>query len=156
VSTAESFDEQSARAVLEEACGAAGLDPTGAELIRIGQNAVFRLGSQDVIVRVGRSADKAPDVERQLAVSRWLAANDIPAIRALDVSQPVIVRGRVVAFWKSADDEVRYGTTAELGRILRRLHGLSQPEKLVLPSLAPFATARARIAVVPISDADRR
>jgi aminoglycoside phosphotransferase (APT) family kinase protein len=155
MSTAEPFDEQSARAALEEACGAAGLDPAGAELIRIGQNAVFRLGSQAVIARVGRSADKAPAVTRQLQVSRWLAANDVPAVRAVDVRQPLIVRGRVVAFWESADDGVRYGSTAELGRILRRLHGLPRPEQLELPTLTPFTTARARIAVVPIREADR-
>jgi aminoglycoside phosphotransferase (APT) family kinase protein len=154
--TAEPFDEQSARAALEEACDAAGLDAVGADLIRLGQNAVFRLRSQAVIARVGRSADKAPAVERQLNVSWWLAANDIPAIRAVDVKQPVIVRGRVVAFWQSADDVVRYGSTAELGRILQRLHGLPPPDELKLPTLAPFTTARARIAVVPISEADRR
>jgi aminoglycoside phosphotransferase (APT) family kinase protein len=156
VSTADPFDEQSARAALEDACGAAGLDPAGAELIRLGQNAVFRLRSQGVVARVGRSADKASAVERQLAVSRWLAANDVPAIRALDVTQPMIVRGRVVAFWESADDGVRYGSTTELGRILRRLHGLPRPEQLALPTLTPFTTARARIAVVPISETDRR
>jgi aminoglycoside phosphotransferase (APT) family kinase protein len=155
VSIAEPFDERSARAALEEACVGAGLEPVGAELIRLGQNAVFRLRAQDVIARVGRSADRAPAVKRQLAVSRWLAGNDVPAIRALDVPQPVIVRGRVVAFWESADDGVRYGSTAELGRILRRLHGLSQPAEPELPTLAPFTTARARIAVVPISEADR-
>jgi aminoglycoside phosphotransferase (APT) family kinase protein len=156
LSTAEPFDQQLARAALEEACGAVGLDHVGAELIRLGQNAVFRLRSQAVIARVGRSADKAPAVERQLAVSRWLAANDVPAILAVDVKQPVIARGRVVAFWQSADDGVRYGSTDELGRILRRLHGLSEPNEVELPKLAPFTTARARIAVAPISEADRR
>jgi Ser/Thr protein kinase RdoA (MazF antagonist) len=155
-STAEPFEERSARVALEEACEAAGLDPVGAELIRLGENAVFRLRSQDAIARVGRSAHRAPAVERQLAVSRWLASNDVPAIRALDVVQPVIVRGRVVAFWESADDDVRYGSIAELGQILYRLHGLSQPQDFALPRLTPFTTARARIAVVPISDADRR
>jgi Ser/Thr protein kinase RdoA (MazF antagonist) len=156
VSTAQPFDEQSARTALEEACHVAGLDAVDAELIRVGENAVFRLRSEDAIARVGRSADKAPAVERQLAVSRWLGANDVPAIRALDVTQPMIVRGRVVAFWESADDGVRYGSAAELGRILRRLHGLARPEQLELPTLTPFTTALARIAVVPISEADRR
>jgi Ser/Thr protein kinase RdoA (MazF antagonist) len=156
VSTAEPFDEQSARAALKEACAAAGLDHTGAELIRLGQNAVFRLRAQEVIARVGRSADTAPAVERQLAASRWLAANDVPAVRAVDVKQPVIVSSRVVAFWESVDDGVRYGPTAELGGILRRLHDLPQPEALELPVLAPFTMARARIADVPISEADRR
>jgi aminoglycoside phosphotransferase (APT) family kinase protein len=149
------FDEHSARTALEEACSVLGLNAGGAELIRLGENAVFRLRSQDIIARVGRSAAKAPAVERQLWVARWLAANEVPAIRPVDVAQPVIVRERVVAFWESADDGVRYGSTAQLGRILRHLHALPRPEATQLPALTPFVTARSRIAVVPVSKSDR-
>jgi aminoglycoside phosphotransferase len=151
----EPFDESSARATLEVASRSVGLDARGARLIRLGENGVFRLRADDVVARVGRSAAKAPMAERQLAVARWLATNEIQAIRALDVVQPVIVRGRVVTFWESADDDVRYGTTRDLGLILRRLHRLPTPNDVELPKLTPFETARARIAVVPISDADR-
>jgi aminoglycoside phosphotransferase len=125
-------------------------------LIRLGENAVFRLHSAEVIARVGRAAAQASAVERQIAVSRWLAAHDVPAIRALDVEQPVLARDRVVAFWQSVGEEVRYGTTTDLGQILRHLHDLPVPDTVRLPRLAPFATARARIGVVPIADPDRR
>jgi aminoglycoside phosphotransferase len=150
------FDESSARTALEAACDAVHFEARGADLIRLGENGVFRLRAEYVVARVGRSAAKTPIAERQLAVARWLAANGIPAIRALDVAQPVIALGRVVTFWESADDEVRYGTTRDLGLILRRLHGLATPDAVDLPQLTPFETARARIAVVPVADADRR
>jgi aminoglycoside phosphotransferase len=152
----EPFDGASARAALEAACSSVDVDARDAELIRLGENGVFRLRANDVVARVGRSAAKASIAERQLAVARWLAANDVPAIRALDVVQPVIALGRVVTFWESADDEVRYGTTRDLGLILRRLHELPTPNDVELPKLTPFETARARIGVVPIADADRR
>jgi aminoglycoside phosphotransferase len=159
VSTADDvvpFDESSTRAALDAASKSVGLDARGAELIRLGENGVFRLRADNVVARVGRSAAKAPIAERQLAVARWLAANEIPAIRALDVAQPVIALERVVTFWESADDEVRYGTAGDLGLILRRLHELPTPNDFELPKLTPFETARARIGVVPIADVDRR
>ena len=151
----EPFDETSARAALEAACASVKLDARGAELIRLGENGVFRLRADEVVARVGRSASKASMAELQLAVARWLAANDVPAIRALDIDQPVIALGRVVTFWELADDEVRYGRTSDLGVILKRLHALPPSAELGLPKLDPFATARARIAVVPISEVDR-
>lgn len=41
--SAVEFTAETARAMLHEACASAGLDPTGAELLRIGSNAVYRL-----------------------------------------------------------------------------------------------------------------
>jgi aminoglycoside phosphotransferase len=151
----EPFDEASARAALEEACASVHLDAGGAYLIRLGENGVFRLQSGAVVARVGRSHAKMPMAKRQIAVARWLAANEVPSIRSLDVNQPVLARGRVVTFWESADEVVRYGSTRELGLILKRLHRLPIPRDADLPTLAPFRTARTRIAAVPISDSDR-
>jgi aminoglycoside phosphotransferase len=151
----EPFDEASARAALEEACASVHLDAVGAQLIRLGENAVFRLQGGDVVARVGRSPAKMPMAKRQIMVARWLAANDVSSIRPLDVSQPALARGRVVTFWESADEVVRYGSARELGLILKRLHRLPIPRDADLPTLTPFTTARARIAAVPISDSDR-
>jgi aminoglycoside phosphotransferase (APT) family kinase protein len=150
------LDEPSARSALDAACAAVGLDPRDAELIRIGENGVFRLRSRPVVARVGRSSAQLPAAEQQLAVSRWLQSQEVPAIRALDVEQPVAVSGRVVTFWESAADDVRYGTTRELGTILRRLHHRRTPAEPHLPELAPFDATRRRIEHVPIGDDDRR
>src|SRR5215831_5359209 len=46
-----------AAAVLEEACSDAGLRSDGAELIRMGENALFRLPHDKVVVRIARGID---------------------------------------------------------------------------------------------------
>lgn len=50
------------------ACRAAGLDDRGAELIRLGENALFRLASVPVIVRIGRSVEYVPMARNEVAV----------------------------------------------------------------------------------------
>ena len=150
------LDPTNARTALAEACHAAGLDPSGAELIRLGENAVFRLRAAPVIARVARSFERLPDAEREVRVARWLAAVDVPAIRPVDVAQPIEAAGRVVTLWESATDEEDYGSTAELGAVLRRLHSLEAPTDLALPPLRLFDRAVRRINNVPgIPDDDR-
>lgn len=150
------LDERSARVALAAACVVVDLDCRGAELIRIGENGVFRLRGRPVVARVGRSSAQLPWARQQLAVSRWLASEGVPAIRGLEVDQPVVVSGRVVTFWESAADDIRYGTTRELGVILRRLHRLPLPAELGLPDFAPFTAIRRRLERVTITEDDRR
>lgn len=71
------------------ACRRVNLDPRGAELIRIGSNAVYRLPEQ-VIVRIAATPAAADNARKQVAVANWLADNAYPAIRALHVDQPVL------------------------------------------------------------------
>ncbi len=150
------MDESRARAALEIACSEVGLDPDGSELIRLGSNAVFRLRAAAVVARVAPSQDRLADAERQVHVARWLAGEDVPAIRALAVDQPVVADGRVVTFWESAADRTDYGTTTELAVLLRHLHALTPPDSLQLPALAPFGRAMKRIEQAPgLSDPDR-
>ncbi|MFF5127093.1 hypothetical protein ACFY41_09205 [Streptomyces syringium] len=59
----------------------AGLDDRGAELIRLGENALFRLASSPVIVRVARSTEYLPAARNEVAVSRRLAREGLPAAR---------------------------------------------------------------------------
>jgi len=143
-------------AALIEACAVVGLDPTDAALIRLGSNAVFRLRAAPVIARVGRDARRLADAERELAVSRWLFESEVPAVRALDVQQPIVADGRVVTLWESHSDREEYGSTADLAQLLVRLHGLAAPQNLHLPVLSPFDRARRRIdRAVAIGEHDR-
>jgi Ser/Thr protein kinase RdoA (MazF antagonist) len=132
------LDSDNARSALVVACATAGLDPTDAELIRLGSNAVFRLRHQPVIARVARSADRLDAIAREVAVSRWLAANGVRAVRALHIEQPVVAEGRAVTLWDSVSDGVEYGTTAELAAALRRLHTLDTPTDIALPAFDPM------------------
>ena len=133
------------RDVLERACTIAGLDAGGARLLRIGSNAVYRLKAP-VIARISRPGAGASHVRRTVAVARWLKSIGYPAVRVVDVEQPVVIDGQAVTFWKAvSDDGDEYASVTEFADLLLRLHQLSAPADLHLPELAPFANASKRI-----------
>ena len=86
------------QAVLQEACLAAGLDATNADPIRIAENAIWRLPG-GMVVRIARPGQSAA-ATREVQVARWLAAQGVPAVRALDLRQPVAASGHPVTFWQ--------------------------------------------------------
>jgi Ser/Thr protein kinase RdoA (MazF antagonist) len=130
---------------LEQACAAVGLDADGARLLRLGSNAVYRL-KEPVIVRISRPGIDVVPVRRSVAVARWLESVGYPAVRAIDVDQPVIADGYVVTFWQAvSDDGDQFANTAEIAAVIARLHHLTAPVSLGLPALDPFANAVERI-----------
>ncbi|MCX5351981.1 aminoglycoside phosphotransferase family protein [Streptomyces mirabilis] len=140
------FTAESLGAVLREACGAAGLDPEGAELLRLGSNAVYRLSGSPVIVRIARDPDVLEEMERAVRVARWLEAEALPATRVpAGITQPLVVGSRVVTFWESVQEREEYATVGELADLLRRLHWLEEPESLRLPYFDPFAKVSASL-----------
>lgn len=147
------LDEASARQVLAEACAKAGFDAAGAEMVRLGSNAVFRIPGR-VVVRIGRDAAAAATARLQVAVSRWLAGEGYPANRALDIVQPVSAAGRVVTFWESVADDERYAPVREVARLVRDLHALDPPVGLDLPRKRPFAELAERTAALERVDPD--
>ena len=115
------------RDALEQACATAGIDAGGARLLRVGSNAVYRLKAP-VIVRISRPGADASQVRRTVAVARWLESVSYPAVRAVDVDQPVAVDGHLVTFWEAvSDDGDQYASTAEVAEVLVKLHALTAP-----------------------------
>lgn len=154
---ATDFTAESAGAALRAACAEVGLDSAGAELLRLGSNAVYRLAASPVVVRIARNPGSLAETERVVGVARWLAEEDFPATRVVSgLRQPLVVGGRVVSFWENAQDRSEYANTTELAELLRRLHWLEEPESLGLPYLDPFARLGERLAgLIVIADADR-
>ena len=76
--TAE-FSSSAVRQTLLEACARAGLSSDGAELLRLSENALYQLADTAVVVRIARSADRLPRVEKELCIARWLASANVPA-----------------------------------------------------------------------------
>src|SRR5580658_8904342 len=100
------------RDVFERACTIAGIDAEGARLLRVGSNAVYRLKAP-VIARVSRPGADAGHARRTVAVARWLESVGYPAVRVVDVDQPVVIDDRVVTFWEAvSDDGDEYASTA--------------------------------------------
>lgn len=150
------FTSARATRVLAEACRAVRLDHDGAELIRLGENALFRLASVPVIVRIARSIDYLPSARNEVAVSRWLMGEGFPVVRAVeDLRQPLLIDGHPVTFWHLIVGGDRGATYGELGAVLRDLHSLVPPDDLELPSFSVFGRSDLRLdRAVGIPDED--
>jgi Ser/Thr protein kinase RdoA (MazF antagonist) len=123
-----------------------GLDAVGAELIRLGENALFRLPAAGVVVRVARTMAHWDDSVKEANVSRWLAEHAYPAARLAEVPQPLEVDGHPVTFWREVPGrDGTEGDAALLGVLLRRLHGLPAPTGFRLPPVALLGRVEPRI-----------
>ncbi|MEV4227781.1 aminoglycoside phosphotransferase family protein [Streptomyces bobili] len=152
----EGFTSAGAARVLRAACQAAGLDDSGAELIRMGENALFRLASMPVVVRIARGKEWLSAARKEVAVARWLAAERFSAARMVeDLEQPLLIDGHPVTFWHLIVEGDRKATYGELGGILRDLHSLTVPAGLALPSFDPFGKQELRIEKAAIPEDDR-
>jgi thiamine kinase-like enzyme len=138
------FTAEDTLQTLSLACEQVGLAWAGARLVRLGENAIYRLPGQ-IVARIARTADYAPDAEKEVRVARWLEVQRFPAVRALPLHQPVVVDGRVMTFWVSVSDTESYGSTVEVAELLVRLHAMVIPPSLGLEPLQPFARAERRI-----------
>jgi Ser/Thr protein kinase RdoA (MazF antagonist) len=147
------FTSQSTHETLREACARLGFDAAGAELIRFGQNAIYRLRGQPYVVRIARTVETA-DVKLEVRVAKWLADAGFPAtaLAGIDhLEQPIEVGGRVVTVWEYVPQGPQRPTVSDLGRILRCLHQLTPPAGLELPAFRPLRNIPARLALAPSS-----
>ncbi|RSM37015.1 aminoglycoside phosphotransferase, partial [Actinoplanes sp. ATCC 53533] len=72
---------------------------TGAQLIKFTNNAVFALPAAGVVVRIAASATMADRVDKVIRIARWLEQGDVPAVRLLDLDQPLTIDGLHVTLW---------------------------------------------------------
>ncbi|MDQ0749054.1 aminoglycoside phosphotransferase (APT) family kinase protein [Streptomyces africanus] len=152
----EGFTSARAAQVMSAACRAAGLDDGGAKLLRLGENALFRLASVPIIVRVTRGREWLTTAHKEVTVSRWLAGEGYPAARIVeDLEQPLVVDGHPVTFWHLIVEGERKASYGELGAILRDLHSLRVPDGLELPSFDPFDKQQRRLDLAVIPEDDR-
>jgi Ser/Thr protein kinase RdoA (MazF antagonist) len=143
---AAEFSPSAILPTLRAACDQAGLSSDGAELLRLGENAIYQLATAPIVVRIARSADRLPRVEKELCIARWLAAADVPAVRALSViDQPLLIDGHPISFWHSVRGGDPAPTHADLARLLKAFHGIGDcPCELV--GFDPLRTSASRLA----------
>lgn len=154
--TVATFSGESTRLVLRAACDRAGLTSDGAQLLRLGENAIYRLDRQPVVVRIARDIDHWDDATKEVVVAQWLADRGMPAARTWPVAQPLDVDGHPVTFWRYIDGRRGGpGEAAALGRLLRKFHGMGAPPHFTLPPESPLRKVDARIERANLPDADR-
>jgi hypothetical protein len=150
------FTSVDASATLAATCSAIGLHNQGADLLRLGENAIFRLAQEPVVVRIARNLDILNDAIKEVAVASWLRDSGLPAIEPTAIAQPIVIHDHPVTFWKLIPDSGIKATVGDLARILHQLHNLAVPPGLPLPELDIFGRVAERIAVAPdLPDAER-
>ncbi|WP_053648607.1 aminoglycoside phosphotransferase family protein [Streptomyces sp. XY431] len=133
---------EDSHSLLLKACATVGLSAAGAEPIRIGENALWRL-PLGIVARISRPGQSAA-AGRELAVARWLRDCGVPAVRPLEhLREPVEVDNNPVTFWHELPQH-RPGTAADIAPLLRRVHELAIPD-FPLGRLDPFVRLAARI-----------
>ena len=140
--------ESAAGNPLRAACQAVGLDPTDSRLIHDHATSVHVLPRSGVVVRITSARTTSAAVRRALATTSRLDSADFPVtVPAPGVDQPIAVEGgRVASFWTyvpNSEGQAAPGT-AELGRLLRRLHDLPSP-LLDLPPYVPLRDFRGAV-----------
>jgi Ser/Thr protein kinase RdoA (MazF antagonist) len=153
------FSAAVAERVLRVACDVAGLDETGAELIRLGENALFRLSSQPVVVRIARTMEYWADAVKEVAVAHWLAEHQFPAAEVYEVDkvrQPVRAGEHPVTFWCYVPGRPGdRGDVTALGAVLHRLHRMPRPSTFDLPPEDVLGRFGPRIESAPVPAADK-
>lgn len=130
-------------ATLRVAAGRAGLSTEGAEIIKIEDNALYRLPDQ-IVARVSRPG-RTTAAFKEVAVARWLERLEVPAVRALDrIEQPIRVEERCITFWQELPPH-RGATTRQVAAALRVLHSVRPPDDFSLPQLDPFVGLTERL-----------
>ncbi|MEU1271494.1 aminoglycoside phosphotransferase family protein [Streptomyces sp. NPDC005799] len=114
------MDEATARDVLS----AAEVLPPTAELLALGENAVFADG--DLVVKVGRDAELLARARREVDVALWLAEAGVAAVRVAE-PKPLLVEGHPVTVWHRLPDPVRPAEPRDLAELLRVVHALPSP-----------------------------
>jgi aminoglycoside phosphotransferase (APT) family kinase protein len=131
---------------LTEACAQVGLDADGAQVIYSRANTVYRLADTPVVVRLRYAPGSAHRLARltvSVQVTAWLSAMGFPAVRPLNVSQPVTAQGYIATFWHFVHpDEQPSDDIAVLARIIRELHSLPSPPAIRLPAVNPLGSLR--------------
>ncbi|GAA2665730.1 Phosphotransferase enzyme family protein [Actinosynnema pretiosum] len=142
--------------VLERLCAGLGLDHRGARLLKFTANAVYELPADRVVVRITGSMALRHRAPKVVAVARWLARHDVPAVRLVeDVPQPLVVGEHVATLWRTAPSGGPPVDGRDLGRLLRLLHSLPEPD-FEVPKWSPLEDVRRRIADAEELAADDR
>jgi Ser/Thr protein kinase RdoA (MazF antagonist) len=153
---APSFSATAASKVLVRACELAGLDDDGARLLRVGENALFHLPAEAVVVRIARTMDYWGDASKEVAVSQWLADSGFPAARVHQAAQPIEIAGHPVTFWHFIEGRNGgHDDVALLGTLLRRLHKMPRPTRFELPNEDILGRVSKRIDSAPVPSRDK-
>jgi hypothetical protein len=132
--------------LLAHVCEIVGIDPTGAELIKFTNNAVFRLPAASAVVRIAGSPTMKGRAGKVVRAAQLFAERGLPTVHLVpSIEQPIAVNDNVVTIWQTVPEVGPTPTGADLGHVLRRLHAITDGTA-DLPEWHPLASIRNRLA----------
>ncbi|MCB5911978.1 phosphotransferase [Streptomyces pinistramenti] len=150
------FENAELQHVLDRACSAVDLDPTGAQLLRGHTNAVVLLASAPIVVKIARRGTDFAEVQRTAAYVKWLMKRGFPTVPLHPIEQPIDIFGHAVTYWTYLPQPSRLITAAEIAKPLHELHSLPLPP-FAMPELDNVTAIRASIdSIVALSEATKR
>jgi Ser/Thr protein kinase RdoA (MazF antagonist) len=128
---------------------------TGAQVLRVGENAVVLLPQAGALARVVPGEQMLGHVQHEVEVSRWLASVGVPVVRPV-VEEPEVAAGCVVVFWEYLVG-ARSVDLVTLARCLRQLHAVAAPVDPILSAVEPFGRFDERLQTAAVLSAgDKR
>ncbi|MEV4716665.1 phosphotransferase [Micromonospora noduli] len=146
------FVEARTRPVLAEVCRRLERSAAEAQLLRHHTNAVYAVG--EVVVKIAPLEFGLDRSRTVVAVVEWLSAKGFPTVNLSSqvAAQPLVVDGHAVTVWQRLDPaDDKPITAAELGQLLRELHGFPMPP-VELPRLRPVESVRRSVENAQIID----
>lgn len=141
--TERTFSPDRTERVAIEACRRAGLDPTGMVLLRHQTNAVYRLATAPVVVKVARPGIR--HTEDVVRLVQWLIEQHVPTVPLLDAEQPMHLAGCAVTLWRYLPQDKKI-SAGDVALPLRALHEVREVP-IALPRLDALGAIRHSIEV---------
>ena len=126
---------------LRRLCAAADLDPAGFTLMRGQTNAVVRLASAPVVVKIARRGTSHDRVRQTIDLVQWLTARNFPTVPLHPVEQPIAIDQYIGTFYTYLPQPQAPVPTVDLAHPLRELHAAGLPPT-PLPGLDAVAAIR--------------
>lgn len=152
------FEPEAIAPIAAAASRFVGLPYDDIQLLRLGQNLMFRLPRAGVVVRVARDKSYLSTSSKEVAVARWLDENRFEAARTADLhlSQPITLADHPITFWQYLEgDTASESDLAGIGNLLSRFHRLPPPVGIQLPDWLPLDRIEDRVGKAEIADADK-
>jgi Ser/Thr protein kinase RdoA (MazF antagonist) len=143
------WTDTDARRAATAMCELAGLQDAKPELLRLGNNAVFCVGTAHVL-RVMRPTTSETDVQREIELVREFARLDVPTVRLADLTaqQPLKAHDCLGTVWERLDEPDHGILYRPFGQLLRTFHQRTAKLRLPLASWQPLASSDRRLAAL--------
>lgn len=125
-----------------------GLPAEELQLLRMGENVIFKVRNLPYVVRVHRPGKAEEEVRREIDVAAELAGHMVPVVwPASDVPDPlIVVEDSVVTLWQWVESVDATRDFESFGRLMRRLHDEGRQIPVALPDWNPWPKVRRRLA----------